>query len=534
MYKKSFATSCFSFLICFSFSSFAQQKIKNTGKHVENYSSEKSRTNLRPNIIFILSDDHAYQAIGAYGNKLARTPNIDRIGKEGALFQNMMVTNAICGPSRATLLTGKYSHMNGYKTNGKIPFNTSQQMFPKLLQQNGYQTAWIGKLHLETVPGGFDYVQIPPGQGDYYNPDFINSKGDTVHYEGYLTDLVTTFSLDWLSKRDQSKPFMMVVGEKATHRNWMPDLQDLGAYDDVEFPIPTTFYDDYKTRVAAGNQDMNIAKTMKTGHDFKIHADYNDQEYNRFTPPQRKIFEQYYDKITAEFDAKALKEDELLRWKFQRYMKDYLSTANSMDRNIGKILDYLDKTGLAKNTVVIYTSDQGFYTGEHGWFDKRFMYEQSLKTPFLMRYPGVTKPGSKINQLAVNIDWAPSILDIAGVKIPANMQGMSILPILKQDAKPDNWRSETYYHYYEYPSPHKVQPHFGTRTSRYKLIRFYGPTDFWELFDLQKDPDELTNVFENKNYKQIVKDMKIKLKRLINQYQDDEALSILSNKKNIE
>lgn len=521
-------------MFCFSFSSFAQTKIKNIDNQEGNHHAEKPSKNLRPNIIFILSDDHAYQAIGAYGNKLAKTSNIDRIAKEGALFQNMMVTNAICGPSRATLLTGKYSHKNGYKTNGKIPFNTNQQMFPALLQQNGYQTGWIGKLHLETVPGGFDYVQIPPGQGDYYNPDFINLKGDTVHYEGYLTDLVTTFSLDWLSKRDQSKPFMMVVGEKATHRNWMPDLQDLGSYDDVEFPLPKTFYDDYKTRIAAGNQDMNIEKMMRPGHDFKIHADYRDQEYNRFTPAQRKVFERYYDKMTAEFEAKNLKGDALLRWKFQRYMKDYLSTANSMDRNIGKILDYLDKTGLAKNTVVIYTSDQGFYMGEHGWFDKRFMYEQSLKTPFLIRYPGFIKPGSKVNQLAVNVDWAPSILDIAGIKIPSNMQGMSILPIVKEGKKIEKWRTETYYHYYEYPSPHKVQPHFGTRTSRYKLIRFYGPTDFWELFDLQKDPEELTNIYESKNYRQIVKDMKIKLKRLINQYKDEEALSILLKEKTIE
>lgn len=503
-------------------------------QNVSNTASKKVSAASRPNIIFIISDDHAYQAIGAYGNKLARTPNIDRIAKEGVLFNHMMVTNAICGPSRATLLTGKYSHKNGYKTNGKIPFNTNQQMFPKLLQENGYQTAWIGKLHLETVPGGFDYVQIPPGQGDYYNPDFINSKGDTVHYEGYLTDLVTDFSLDWLTKRDLSKPFMMVVGEKATHRNWMPDLQDLGAYDNVEFPLPKTFYDDYKTRIAAKNQDMNIEKTMKDGHDFKVHTNYSDQEYNRFTPTQRKAFETYYNKVTAEFDARNLNGDALLRWKFQRYMKDYLSTANSMDRNIGRILDHLDQTGLSKNTVVIYTSDQGFYTGEHGWFDKRFMYEQSLKTPFLMRYPGVIKPGSKVDQLAVNIDWAPTLLDLAGAKVPADMQGASILPIVKQNAKPKNWRSETYYHYYEYPSPHKVQPHFGTRGSRYKLIRFYGPTDFWEFFDLQKDPDELTNVYDDKKYKLIIADMKIKLKGLISQYEDDEALSVLLKEKNVE
>lgn len=489
-------------------------------------------TKSRPNIIFILSDDHAYQAIGAYGNKLAKTPNIDRIAREGAIFSNMMVTNSICGPSRATLLTGKYSHINGYKTNGKIPFNVNQQLFPAILQQNGYQTAWIGKLHLETVPGGFDYVQIPPGQGDYYNPDFINSKGDTVHHEGYLTDLITKFSLEWLDSREKDKPFMMVIGEKATHRNWMPDIQDLGAYDDVEFPLPATFSDKYATRKAAANQDMSIEKSMKPGHDFKLHANRKDQEYSRFNPEQEKAFWAYYDgKVTREFDEKNPKGEELLRWKYQRYMRDYLSTANSMDRNIGKLLEYLDKTGLAKNTVVIYTSDQGFYTGEHGWFDKRFMYEQSLKTPFVMRYPGLIKPGTKIDQLAVNIDWAATILDIAGVKVPADIQGMSFLPLLGKKGKNAPWRTETFYHYYEYPSPHRVQPHFGTRTSRYKLIRFYGPTDFWELFDLKEDPNELTNLYGDKRYDTITADLKVRLNGLIKQYKDDEAAATLAKEK---
>lgn len=483
----------------------------------------------RPNIIFILSDDHAYQAIGAYGNRIAKTPNIDRIAKEGAIFQNMLITNSICGPSRATLLTGKYSHLNGYKTNStRTPFDISQQIFPRILQGAGYQTAWIGKWHLETLPEGFDYWQVPPGQGFYYNPDFINKSKDTVHYEGYITDVITKFSLDWMNGLDKNKPFMLVIGEKATHRNWVPDLQDLGAYDAIDFPFPETFYDDYKTRTAAGKQDMNIEKTMKPDHDLKVHANYNEEELNRFTPAQKKVFQQYYDgKITAEFDKNAYAGDALVRWKFQRYMKDYLSVANSLDRNIGEILAYLDKTGLAKNTIIMYGSDQGFYTGEHGWFDKRFMYEQSLKTPFVMRYPGVVKGGIVVNQLVMNVDWAPTILDMAGVKVPSDMQGVSFLPVVSKGGKQKPWRKEAYYHYYEYPSPHRVQPHFGIRTSRYKLIRFYGPSDFWELFDLEKDPNELSNLYEDKAYLKIREDLKKKLHTVVLQYQDKEAAEIL-------
>ncbi|HEV7381237.1 MAG TPA: sulfatase-like hydrolase/transferase, partial [Dyadobacter sp.] len=364
-----------------------------------------------PNIIFIFSDDHAYQAIGAYGNKLARTPNIDRLAKEGVLLTNNIVTNSICGPSRATLLTGKYSHKNGYKRNDRTRFDTNQTLFPDLLRKNGYQTAWIGKMHLNSLPAGFDYWNILPDQGNYYNPDFITQPNDTTRYNGYVSDVITQFSTDWLDKRDQSKPFFMIVGHKATHREWLPDLQDLGAYDDVEFPLPANFYDDYKGRNAAREQDMTIEKTMRLKQDLKVNVDYEkDWTYNRFSPEQLKVFKAYYDKVSKEPAEKKLTGKSLTEWKYQRYMRDYLSTANSLDRNIGKLLDYVDKSGLAENTVVIYASDQGFYLGEHGWFDKRFIYEESLKTPFIIRYPGVTKAGSKVDDLVLNIDWAPTVL----------------------------------------------------------------------------------------------------------------------------
>lgn len=483
----------------------------------------------RPNVIFIFSDDHAYQAISAYGSRLVKTPNIDRIAREGAIFRNAMVTNSICGPSRATLLTGKYSHKNGYTLNEKV-FDVSQPLFPRILQQNGYQTAWVGKWHLGALPQGFDYWNILPGQGHYYNPDFI-SGGDTVRMHGYVTNIITDLSLSWLNKRDTAKPFFMVVGEKATHREWLPDLQDLGAYDDVDFPLPATFNDRYQGRDAAAHQDMTIDKTMRLAEDLKVHVNYDNpgkyNPYNRFTPEQKKVFYDYYEnKISKAFDEGHYTGEALLKWKYQRYLKDYLSVARSLDRNIGRLLHYLDSTGLAKNTIVIYASDQGFYMGEHGWFDKRFIYEESLRTPFVMRYPGVIKPGTVINEMMLNIDWAPTMLDIAGASIPRNMQGVSFLPLLGgKGAK--NWRKDMYYHYYEFPQPHHVYPHFGIRTMRYKLVRFYGPSSSWELFDLEKDPHELHNLYGTKGYERVTATLKERLKALILEYDDGEALRLM-------
>lgn len=483
----------------------------------------------KPNIIFIFSDDHTSQAISAYGSKLAKTPNIDRIANEGAILHTNIVTNSICGPSRATLLTGKFSHMNGYKLNEK-KFNTDQPVFTEALQKNGYQTAWIGKMHLGALPNGFDYLNVLPGQGHYYNPDFINSKNETVRYPGYVQNVVTKLSLDWLNERDTAKPFFLVVGHKATHREWLPDLPDLGAYDDRTFPLPPTFYDNYEGRLAAQDQDMTIDKTMRLKEDLKVHADYEKSGiFNRFTPEQKKTFYDYYEnKVSKEFDAKKLTGKALVEWKYQRYVKDYLSTAKSLDRNIGELLNYLDKSGLAKNTIVIYSSDQGFYMGEHGWFDKRFIYEESLKTPFVIRYPGVIKPGTQVNELVSNIDWAPTMLALTGTAIADDIQGKSFLPLLKGEKTP--WRKEAYYHYYEFPQPHHVYPHLGLRTEQYTLVRFYGPKDFWELYDLKKDPRQVRNLYGQNGYDAITAELKTRLIQQIKMYKDDEALKIVESK----
>ncbi len=483
-----------------------------------------------PNILIIFSDDHAYQAISAYGSKLMQTPNIDRIAREGALFRNVFVTNSLCAPSRATLLTGKYSHVNGLTINNiSNPFDVRQTLFPRLLQQQHYQTAWIGKWHLQTLPDGFDFWKILPDQGQYYNPPFINMNNDTLASAGYVTNLITGFSEDWLDKRDTSKPFCLVIGEKATHREWLPDLPDLGAFDTCHFPMPATFYDDYAGRLAAKNQDMTVDKTMTLATDLKVHADYaHNNIYNRFSPLQKDIFYNYYEHtISKEFDAHQYTGDALVKWKYQRYLKDYLATARSLDRNIGFLLNYLDKHGLADNTIVIYASDQGFFMGEHGWFDKRFMYEESLRTPMVMRYPGTIQPGTVINEMIVNIDFAPTLLQAAGAPVPADMQGRSFLPLFKSRTARTGWRKAIYYHYYEYPEPHHVSPHFGIRTQRYKLIRFYGPANYWELFDLQKDPHEMMNIYPLKAHDALAMGLKKQLLTLIRQYKDDEALQII-------
>ncbi|WP_431214762.1 sulfatase family protein [Puia sp. P3] len=485
----------------------------------------------RPNIIFILSDDHAYQAISAYGSRLAVTPNIDRIAKEGVLFTRAMVTNSICGPSRASLLTGKYSHKNGYTLNEKR-FNTDQPVFPALMAEHGYQTAWIGKWHLGNLPKGFDYFRILNGQGEYYNPDIIGPK-DTTRVNGYVTDIITQMTEDWLNARDTSRPFMLIMGEKATHREWLPDLQDLGAFDKTDLPLPSTFDDRYQGRRAAADQDMTIARTMRLKEDLKVHADYEHGGiYNRFTPSQKKAFYDYYEnRISREFDDRKDTGEALVRWKYQRYMKDYLSVARSLDRNIGKVLDFLDEKGLTRNTVVVYASDQGFYLGEHGWFDKRWIYEESLRTPFAVRYPGVAAAGSRVSAITLNVDWAPTLLDMAGIKAPADMQGVSFLPLLKGDgAAASRWRKAMYYHYYEYPQPHHVYPHFGIRTERWVLARFYGPADFWELYDLDSDPNELKNLYGSKGYESVIAGLKRQLRDLIVQYDDREALGMMDMK----
>lgn len=477
-----------------------------------------------PNIVIILSDDHAYQAISAYGVNLMQTPNIDRIAREGVLFNKAYVTNSICGPSRAVLLTGKYSHKNGYKDNANSHFDAGQNSFVKGLQTGGYQTAWIGKYHLGKDLQGFDYWQILPGQGHYFNPDFLMMDGSRKRVEGYVTDAVEDAAEEWLDRRESDKPFCLVIGHKATHRTWMPDTGDLGMFDDVTFPLPPTFYDDYENREAARVQDMTVSKTMILDYDLKMYPE-NTKDGNvlRMNPAQRAKYKAYYDPIQADLESRDLSGKALAEWKYQRYMRDYLSTAASLDRNIGRTLDYLDRHGLSKNTIVIYLSDQGFYTGEHGWFDKRFMYEESFRTPMMIRWPGIVKAGTVSEDFVMNLDIAPTLLDAAGIPVPGDMQGTSVLPVLTKKAK---GRHAMYYHYYE-NGEHAVSPHFGIRAGRYKLIRFYKRVDAWELYDLEKDPGEMNNLFGEKGYEKITAGLKEQLKDLIRKYEDREAAEML-------
>jgi arylsulfatase A-like enzyme len=486
----------------------------------------------KPNIVIIISDDHAYQAISAYGNKLVKTPGIDRIAKEGATFNKGYVTNSICGPSRAVILTGKYSHKNGFKDNETSNFDHSQDNFAKHLQAGGYQTAWIGKLHLGSNLQGFNFFSLLPGQGSYYNPDFIGMDGKTTRKTGYVTNLITDEAENWLDHRDTNKPFLLVIGHKATHRTWMPDTADLGRYDQLNFPLPANFYDNYATRQAAAGQDMSIAKTMQMGYDLKMYdtADERDRDGNfkRMNAVQRAKVDAYYQQVQADLKAKNLSGKELTEWKYQRYMKDYFNTAASLDRNIARTLYYLDQHQLTDNTIVIYLSDQGFYLGEHGWFDKRWMYEESFRTPMVMRYPGVIKPGTKNNDFILNLDIAPTMLSAAGMAIPPNMQGKSFLPLFTQRQAP--WRNEIYYHYYE-NGEHAVSPHFGVKTKRYKLIHFYKRVDGWELFDLEKDQSEMNNLYGKKGFEKITASMRQLLSAQITKFDDEDAKKILAASK---
>jgi arylsulfatase A-like enzyme len=488
------------------------------------FSSARAQQNSRPNIIIILTDDHAFQSIGAYGSGMGASPNLDRLARQGVVFNKAFVTNSICGPSRATLLTGKYSHINGFRDNHDR-FDVSQDIFPKRLQASGFQTAWIGKWHLQAYPEGFDHWKILPGQGQYYNPSFIDMKGDTSRIEGYCTDVTTDLSLDWLAQRDQTKPFLLVVGQKAPHRTWMPDVQDLGKFDNITFPLPSNFYDKYENRIAAARQDMSIEHTMKLGYDLKMKSDPDSLAFAflaRMNPLQKQIWNAYYDPIEHDFLKRNLSGKALVEWKFQRYMRDYYTTTLSLDRNIGRIMDYLDKNDLTKNTIVVYTSDQGFYLGEHGWFDKRFMYEESMRTPLIIRYPELIKPGTVSNQLVSNVDFAPTFLDAAGLPIPQDIQGRSLMAVLKNPKT--SVRKSAYYHFYEFPGEHSVLRHFGIRTSRYKLIRFYNDKDFWELYDLKTDPQEMNNLYGQPKYAALTRSLKKQLKELCEENKDKEAL----------
>ncbi|MBQ3121643.1 MAG: sulfatase [Bacteroidaceae bacterium] len=487
----------------------------------------------RMNILFIMCDDHSYQTISAYDNRYISTPNIDRIAADGVKFVNSFVANSLSGPSRACMLTGKHSHTNGFTDNTRS-FDGSQQTFPKLLQKSGYETAVIGKWHLVTEPTGFDHWDILIGQGDYYNPTFINN-GEKVQRKGYATNITTDLAIEWLDNgRDKQKPFCLLLHHKAPHRTWMPDTCDFKLFSDKEFTLPENFYDNYEGRIAAAAQEMSIVKDMDLVYDLKladkeneIHSNENLEKigrhmYNNMDAAQKAAWDAHYDAVIADFMKQGLTGKALDEWKFRQYMRDYLRVITSIDRNVGRVLDYLKESGLEDNTLVVYTSDQGFYMGEHGWFDKRFMYEESFRTPLLMRLPGGAK--GEATELVQNIDYAATFLDVAGVEIPEDIQGVSLLPLLKGE-KSIEGRDALYYHFFEYPAEHMVKKHYGVRTDRYKLIHFYDDIDAWELYDLEKDPSEMNNIYGKEGTEAITAELKKRLVELQKEYGEEEYIA---------
>ncbi|MEM7374154.1 MAG: sulfatase [Bacteroidota bacterium] len=482
-----------------------------------------------PNIVFIMSDDHAFQAVSAYGHGLNHTPNIDKIAAEGAIFHKGFVSNSICAPSRAAMLTGKHSFMNG-KVDNRQPYDWDQPNFAKLLQQAGYQTALVGKIHLNGLPQGFDYSCVLPGQGHYYNPDFIEN-GVRRRIPGYVTSITTDLALDWLTKkRKKDKPFLLLYHQKAPHRNWKPEEKYLTLFDDKTLDPPANYFDTYEGRgTAAKEQEMQVDGHARWGHDFKMLVDPNGdttrlaRQLERFDEKQRAAWMAAYTPKNEAMIAANLSGKELGKWKYNRYIKDYLRCIQSVDDGVGELLNFLDENGLRENTIVVYTSDQGFYLGEHGWFDKRFMYEESFRTPILMRYPKEIKANSEVNQLIQNIDFAPTFLDYAGVNIPQDIQGESFRKIVSGEET--DWRDALYYTYYEYPSVHMVKRHYGVRTDQYKLMHFYYDIDEWEMYDLEKDPSEMNNIYGDPAYAAIQQDLHTRLEELRKQYGDSDELN---------
>jgi arylsulfatase A-like enzyme len=478
--------------------------------------SQKSRGDERPNILFIFSDDHAYQAVSAYGGKLNQTPHIDRIAREGMRFDRCVVTNSLCGPSRACILTGKYSHKNGFYDNTSR-FDGAQTTFPKLLQKVGYQTAIVGKWHLVSDPTGFDFWKVLPGQGRYYQPIFITKAGRQPE-PGYVTDIITRDALAWLeTARDPDQPFMLMVQHKAPHREWAPGPDHVNDFKGVDLPEPPTLFDDYSGRSsAAAGATMRIAQDMTLQSDLKVWESDGELESRMLklmTPDEQAAWRAGYEEENREFRENPPTGKDLVRWKYQRYIKDYLRCIASIDDSVGQLLAYLDESGLADNTIVVYASDQGFYLGEHGWFDKRFMYEESFRTPLVVRWPGKTAPGSVEARMVSNLDFAQTFLEAASVEIPDDMQGRSLVPLLKQQPT-DDWRSSFYYHYYEGPpAVHTVAEHYGVATDRYKLIHYYRLNE-WELFDLEKDPLEMRSVYDDPAYAKTRADLLTELERL--------------------
>jgi len=495
----------------------------------------------RPNILFVFTDDHAPHAIGAYNGWLKSvnpTPIIDKLAKEGMLFEKSFCSNSICGPSRAVILSGKHSHKNGFMNNGNS-FNWNQQIFPKILRKNGYQTAIYGKSHLKGKPQGFDDWAVLPGQGLYYNPDMIFADGRR-RINGYCTDVVTDLAVNWLkNKRNKNKPFMMMVQHKAPHRNWMPALRHLTLYDDITIPEPPTLFDKWEDNAPpARHQELEIDRHMDLNYDLFVDLTPDFEQppsqkrqdrsawfnMKRMSNEQLTKWREAYAPKDEAFHKANLKDKELVRWKFQRYAKNYLRCVKGVDESIGRLQDTLNELGLADNTIVIYSSDQGFYIGDHGWYDKRWMYEESLMMPFIVKWPGVTKFGSRDNHLIQNIDYAPTFLEMAGAPVPNDMQGRSLLPLLKGKS-PDNWRDSIYYHYYEYPSVHMIPRHYGIRTQRYKLMHFYQFGDEWELYDLKTDPDELNNIYGEPKHAKLQSRIKNRLTKLQSHYEDNSNIS---------
>lgn len=496
----------------------------------------------RPNIIFIMSDDHAYQAISAYDNSLIETPNIDRIARNGMLFTNASVTNSICAPSRATILTGKHSHING-KVDNHFPFDTTNITFPQLFQEAGYQTAMFGKLHFGNNPTGFDQFKILPGQGAYYNPEFITKNEGTIIVEGYVTDIITDMTLSWLEhERKEAQPFMLMYLHKAPHRSWLMAERHLEDFTSRTFPEPATLFDDYSGRTSpVGEAEMNILHHMAWAGDNKVFPEVMDEldipeigfdkvryayEHKRLNASQKANFMKAYAKVNEEFKKAypAMSEEDRMKWKYQRYMQDYLGTIQAVDENVGRLLDYLEANDLMENTIIVYTSDQGFYLGEHGWYDKRFVYDESFKTPLLISWPDKVKAGSRSDELVQNLDFAQTFLEAAGIEAPDDMQGESFIPVLTDQG--EEWtRDAVYYHYYEYPAEHMVNRHYAIVTKDYKLIHYYYVEDQWELIDREKDPLELTNEYDNPAYAEIREDLHKRLDALRVKYKDNDQLS---------
>ncbi len=508
----------------------------------EKKTSSIQEENQKPNIIFIMSDDHAYQAISAYSDKLIQTPNIDRIANEGLLFTNACVTNSICAPSRATILTGKHTHING-KIDNRMPFDTTQVTFPQLFQNAGYQTAMYGKLHFGNNPKGVDDFMILPGQGNYINPRFITPKGDTI-ITGYVTDIITDLTINWLDKkRDKEKPFMMMYLHKAPHRPWWPSPEKFKEFAQKTFPEPASLFDDYANRgTAAKTAEMNLLHHMKYGHDSKIRPETIKEmggvepyvppvnwggvdgftgPYGRANAQQKALYDPVIDSINTWFKDNwpTMNTKQKMQWKYQRYMQDYLGSISSVDDNVGRVLNYLDESGLAENTIVVYTSDQGFYLGEHGWFDKRFIYDESFKTPLMIRWPNEITPNTTNDEMVQNLDFAQTFLEAAQIEAPSDMQGESLMPLLKGDT--ESWkRDAVYYHYYEYPAVHMVKRHYGIVTKEYKMAHFYYDVDEWELYDRIKDPQEMRNVYNDPAYATTVVELSKKLGELRVKYKD--------------